>query len=46
MHRVSAKFVPRLLTDGQQENRVSIKQDMLAKADADDNFLQNNLAPY
>ena len=36
MNHVSAKFVPRLLTDGQQENRVSISQDMLANADADE----------
>ena len=43
MHRVSAKFVPRLLTDGQKENRVSISQDMLANADADGNFMKNRL---
>jgi hypothetical protein len=43
MHRVSANFVPHLLTDGQQENRVSIRQDMLADADADENFMKNRL---
>ena len=43
MHRVSEKFVPRLLTDGQQENRVSISQDMLANADAYKNFMKNRL---
>ena len=41
LHRVNTKFVPRLLTDGQQENRVSISQDMLANADADENFMKN-----
>jgi hypothetical protein len=43
MHRISAKFVPHLLTEGQKENRVSISQDMLANADADENFLKNRL---
>ena len=41
--KFSEKFVPRLLTDGQQENRVSISQDMLANADADGNFMKNRL---
>jgi hypothetical protein len=31
MNRISVKFVPRLLTDGQKEKRVSISQDMLMK---------------
>ena len=43
MHRLSAKFVPCLLTDRQQENRVSIFQDMLANADTDENLLKNRL---
>ena len=43
MHRISGKFVPHLLTDGQKENRVSINQDMLANADADENFTKNRL---
>ena len=43
MHHLGAKFVPHLLTDGQKENQVSISQDMLANADADENFLQNRL---
>jgi hypothetical protein len=43
LHCVSAKFVPPLLTDGQQENLVNISQDMLANADADENFLKNRL---
>ena len=37
---ISAKFVPRLLTGGQKENRVSISQDMLANAYDDENFLK------
>ena len=41
MHCISAKFVPRLLTDGQKENRFSISQDMLANTDGDKNFLKN-----
>ena len=43
MHRASAKFVPCLLTDRQKETRVSISEDMLANADADENFLKNRL---
>jgi hypothetical protein len=38
-HHVCAKFVPRLLTDGQKENRVEISQELLASANA--NFLKN-----
>jgi hypothetical protein len=43
MHCVSATFIPRLLTDRQKENRVSISQDILAYADADENFTKNRL---
>ena len=43
MYRLSAKIDPRLLTDGQKENRVSISQDMLANADSDEKFLKNIL---
>jgi len=32
MHRVSAKFVPLLITDDQKENRVEINQELLANA--------------
>ena len=32
MHHVSAKFVPRLLTDDQKENHVDISQELLANA--------------
>ena len=40
MRRVSAKFVPRLLTDDQKENRVEISQELLAKANGNENFLK------
>ena len=39
-HRVSAKFVPRLLTDDQKENRVEISQELLANANGNENFLK------
>jgi len=39
--RVSAKFVPRLLTDNQKENRVDISQELLANAKANENFLKS-----
>ena len=41
MRRVSVKFVPRLLTDGQKENRVEISQELLANANGNENFLKN-----
>jgi len=41
MRRVSAKFVPRLLTDGQKENRDKISQELLANANGNENFLKN-----
>ena len=40
MHSVSAKFVPRLLTE-KKEKRVIISQGMLANTDADKIFLNN-----
>jgi len=40
MRRVSAKFVPHLLTDNQKENRVEISQELLANAIINENFLQ------
>ena len=39
--RVSAKFVPRLLTDDQKENRVEISQELLANANGNENFFKN-----
>ena len=41
MRRVSAKFVPRLLTDDQKENRVEISQELLANANGNEIFLKN-----
>ena len=41
MRCVSAKFVPRLLTDEQKENRVEISQELLADANGNENFLKN-----
>ena len=41
MRRVSAKFVPRLLTDDQKENCVEISQELLANANGNENFLKN-----
>jgi len=41
MRRVSGKFVPRLLTDDQKENRVEISQELLVNATGDENFLKN-----
>ena len=41
MRSVSAKFVPRLLTDDQKENRVEISQELLANVNGNENFLKN-----
>ena len=41
MRRVSAKYVPRLLTDVQKENRVEISKELLANANGNENFLKN-----
>ena len=40
MVRVSAKFLPRLLTDDQKENRVAISQELLSNANGNDSFLK------
>jgi len=41
MRRVIAKYVPRLLTDDQKENRVEISQELLANANGNENFLKH-----
>ena len=41
MYRVSAKFVPRLLTEEQRQNRVSVSQELLDRPNTDENFLKN-----
>ena len=40
MRCVSAKFVPRFLTDDQKENCVEISQELLANANGNENFLK------
>jgi len=44
MRRVSAKFMPRLLTDDQKQNRVGISQEPFANANGNENFLKNIVA--
>ena len=41
MCRISAKFMPRLLTDDQKENHVEISQELLANDNGNENFLKN-----
>jgi histone-lysine N-methyltransferase SETMAR len=41
MQRITAKFVPRLLTDDQKQNRVDVSQELLDRANNDDNILEN-----
>jgi len=42
MRRISAKFVPRLLTGDQKENRVEISQELLANANGNEYFLKTS----
>jgi len=46
MRRLSAKCVPRLLTDDQKENRVEISQELLANVNHNENFLKNIIIGY
>ena len=39
MHRVAAKFVPRLMTDDQKVNRVRVYQELFHRSDEDENLL-------
>ena len=41
MHRIAANFVPRLLTDDQKQNRVDVSQELLDRANGNNNFLKN-----
>jgi len=43
MHRVAAKFVQRLLTDEQKEQRVAICQELLLRANDEENLLKNSV---
>ena len=40
MHCISAKFVLRLLSNGQKENHVNISQELLDCPSADENFIK------
>jgi histone-lysine N-methyltransferase SETMAR len=40
MHRIAAKFVPRLLTDDQKQNRVDVSQELVDRANGNNNFLK------
>jgi len=40
MHRVAAKFVPRVLTKDQKANRVNTSQELLDHVSIDENFLK------
>ena len=46
MRRVAAKFVPRLLTEEQKQNRVSVSQELLDHSNTDENFLKNVITGY
>jgi hypothetical protein len=41
MHRIAAKFVPRLFTDDQKQNQVDVSQELLDRANGNDNVLKN-----
>jgi len=41
MHHITAKFVPRLLTDDQKQNRVDVSKELLDRANDDANILKN-----
>ena len=43
IRRVAAKFVPRLLTDSQKVNRVTVSQELFDRSNADENFINNVL---
>jgi hypothetical protein len=41
MHCVAAKFVPRLLSEGQKQNHVDVSKELVDHANADERFLKN-----
>jgi hypothetical protein len=41
MHRVAPKLLPRLLTDEQNANRVTVSQELFERSNADESFLKN-----
>jgi len=46
MHRVAAKSVPRLLTEEEKQNRVTVSQELLGRSNTDENFLKNVITGY
>jgi len=40
MHRVAAKFVPRLLSEDQKQNRDGVSKEFVNRANADEHFLK------
>jgi hypothetical protein len=42
MSRIVAKFVPCLLTDEQKQIRVDVSQDLLNRANEDENFFKKH----
>jgi histone-lysine N-methyltransferase SETMAR len=43
-HRIAAKFVPHLLTDDQNQNRVDVSQELLDRVNGNYKFLKNVIA--
>jgi hypothetical protein len=41
MHPVAAKFMPRLLTDEQKANRITVSQQLFDRSKVHENFLKN-----
>jgi hypothetical protein len=41
MSHIAVRFVPRLLTDEQKQIRVDVRQELLNRANKDENFLKN-----
>jgi len=41
MRSAAAKWVSRLLTDAQKENRVTVSQELFDRSNANENFLKN-----
>jgi len=43
LHRIAAKFVPRVLTEDRKANRVNISQELLDHVSVDENFLKTTV---
>ena len=46
MHRVAAKFVPRVLTEDHKANSDNISQELLDRVSVDENFLKTIVTGY